>query len=336
MRAVPKLVSALLLLASASSAQAFGPLGHQTVGGIADQLLRGGAAAARVRSILGSNLQTAAVWADCAKGVGQARPGAPFAYDGSGPYPECTYYENPASQAAMEAFVRRNATHCYANSSDEVCRHKAYHYTDVATTQPRYARGLVGTSDHDLVAAIRACVAVLRGEAVPAPFNLASKKEALRLLSHYLGDLHQPMHVLSVYLDAAGQVVDPDAGVFDPKTSTKGANTIWLKGAKLHALWDGVPGRLATRLLAGEGAAAAAQVPATPGGLESWPEAWATDTLLAGRTALSALSFAPREATGVWKATAPADYKASREALQREQMIKAGARLAALLRAIWP
>jgi len=325
-----------LLLLAALPAGAFGPLGHQTVGGIADQLLRGSPAAVRVRSILGSNLQTAAVWADCAKGVGQAKPGAPFVYDGSGPYPECTYYENPASQAAMEAFVRRNATHCYANSSDEVCRHKSYHYTDVATTQTRYARGLVGTSDHDLVAAIQACVAVLRGEAAAAPFHIASKKEALRLLSHYLGDLHQPMHVLSVYLDASGQVLNPDAGVFDPKSSTKGANTILLKGSKLHALWDGVPGSLATRLLAGEGAAAAAQVTATPGSPQSWPEAWATDTLLAGQPTLSVLSFAPRDATGVWKATAPADYKARREALQREQMIKAGVRLAELLRAIWP
>lgn len=337
MCATLRLVCLLVLFGGAiSPAQAFGAHGHQTVGGIADQLLRGSPTARQVRNILGSNLQTAAVWADCAKGVGQAKQGAPFVYDGTGPYPECDYYENPASQRAMEAFVRRNALRCYGNSSDEVCRHKSYHYTDVATAQPRYARGLVGTSDHDLVAAIQACVAVLRGEASPAPFNIASKKEALRLLSHYLGDLHQPMHVVSVYLDAAGQVLNPDTGVFDPKTNTKGANTLVLKGSKLHALWDGVPGSLVTRLLAGEGATAAAQVPATAGALESWPEAWATETLVVGQPTLSVLSFAPRDAKGVWKATAPADYKAHREALQREQMVKAGARLAELLRAIWP
>ena len=34
-------------------------------------------------------------------------------------------------------------------------------------------------------------------------------REALRLLAHYVGDIHQPLHVAAVYLDREGRVVDP-------------------------------------------------------------------------------------------------------------------------------
>ncbi|MET0518992.1 MAG: S1/P1 nuclease [Burkholderiaceae bacterium] len=331
-----RLAAALLLLAAAAQAPAFGPHGHQAVGGIADQLLAGTPAGRQVRSLLGSNLQVAAVWADCAKGVGQKQAGAPFVYDGSGPYPECSYYENPSSQAAMEDFVRRNAKNCYSNSSDEVCRHKSYHYTDVSLLQNHYARGLAGTSDHDVVAAIQACIAVLQGRKSPAPFDIRGKKEALRLLAHYLGDVHQPLHVVAVYLDPRGRIVDPDVGAFDPRTSTKGGNLVLDGSSKLHAQWDSVPGALIGKLLAGEGAGAARQLPATPGPVDGWAVAWASDTIVVGKPALSVLHFGARGADGNWPATHPASYPKDREALQRQQIVKAGARLAELLRAIWP
>lgn len=326
----------LLLTLRPIGAQAWEPQGHQTVGGIADQLLVGSNTAKKVRSVLGSNLQTATVWADCAKGVGQVKVGAPFTYGGSGTYPECKYYENPASQAAMEDFVKRNATHCYSNSSDEVCRHKSFHYTDVSTLQPRYNAALVGTGPHDIVAAIQACIAVLQGLPSPVPFDIRGQTEALRLLSHYLGDVHQPLHVVSVYLDKSGHVVDPDVGTFDPKTDTKGGNMIDDGGSRLHSVWDGIPGKLATNLLAGEGAAAARQLPATAGSVTSWAVSWASDTVASAQPAYSALTFGPQASTGHWPATHGRDYSQNREALQRQQLIKGGARLAELLRAIWP
>jgi hypothetical protein len=43
-----------------------------TVGTIADSLITGTKAAKQVRDILGTNLRTASVWADCAKGVNEA------------------------------------------------------------------------------------------------------------------------------------------------------------------------------------------------------------------------------------------------------------------------
>ena len=170
-----------LLLGTSGSALAWGPHGHQTVGGIADQLIAGTNAAKEVRRILGSNLQTASVWADCAKGVQQQQAGSPFKYqDSPGRFPECTPYENPASQAAMEAFVKRNATACTRNAGDENCRHKSYHYTDVATQRDNYDKAFAGTTDHDIVSAINAALLVLQGQASPPPFDIRGKREALR------------------------------------------------------------------------------------------------------------------------------------------------------------
>jgi hypothetical protein len=42
---------------------------------------------------------------------------------------------------------------------------------------------------------------VLKGGAAPAPFSLKDQREALLLLTHYVGDLHQPLHVGAIYLD---------------------------------------------------------------------------------------------------------------------------------------
>ena len=332
----PVLALAFLLALLPGRTQAWGPQGHQTVGGIADQLLAGSHTAQKVRSVLGSNLQTAAVWADCAKGVGQVKIGAPFVYAGSGHYPECSYYENPASQAAMESFVQRNATHCYSNSSDEVCRHKSFHFTDVSTLQTRYDSAVVGAGPHDIVAAIQACIAVLQGGPSPAPFDIRGQTEALRLLTHYLGDVHQPLHVVSVYLDKTGHVVDPDAGAFNPKTDTKGGNIIDDGSSRLHSVWDGIPGALTTKLLAGEGANAARQMTATKGPVTVWAVSWASDTVASASPAFSALTFGPQASNGHWPATHGSDYSQNRQALQRQQLIKGGARLAELLRTIWP
>ena len=104
------------------------------------------------------------------------------------------------------------------------------------------ASGLVGTSDHDIVAAINASIAVLQGGTAPAPFNIKNKREALRLLAHYVGDIHQPLHVVSIYLANDGQVVDPDSGTFDPNSKTRGG--LLVGSAALHSEWDGVPAEM--------------------------------------------------------------------------------------------
>lgn len=324
----------VLLGAAASSAFGFGPEGHQTVGKIADSLISGTHAAVQVHRLLGMSLEQASVWADCAKGVGKTSA-AKFAYQGAGKFPECRPFETTKGMKAMVSFVGRNWDGCHPAADEEVC-HKQYHYADVALQRDHYELGFKGTSDHDVVAAISAAVKTLQGCTAAAPFRLASKREALMVLVHYVGDIHQPLHVRAVYLDPQGNVVDPDQGTFDPQTKTIGGNAITDAGANLHHEWDAVPDSLKPAQLGVSGVADARAVAPTLGDPMTWSLQWATDTIHSAGPAFAGMSFSPESASKHWQATVPASYATDREALQRAQLVKAGARLAQLLRAIWP
>jgi len=74
---------------------------------------------------------------------------------------------------------------------------------------------------------------VLSGKPAPAPFSLLNEKEALLLLAHFVGDLHQPLHVGAIYLDAEAKPVDP-ARWTDPLMDTVGGNAIKHENISLH------------------------------------------------------------------------------------------------------
>jgi hypothetical protein len=318
---------------------AWGHEGHETVGAIADSLLIGTNAEMEVRKLLGTEkLVTAALWADCVKGVSNS---APYKYHLNSRYPECDpFQQSTASREAMEDYVRRNATACHPGAGEEVC-HKAYHYTDVAIEHETYDRADVGTSDHDVVSAINAAIAKLKGQAVPEPFSFETKQEALRVLAHFVGDVHQPLHVGAIYLDATGQEVNPDAGSFDPASKTRGGNLlIHGRGRKLHAEWDAIPRSLSAARFLTEGVTQAKLVPVTAGPVSGWARAWASETVRVSRAAFAGLSFGAEENAGTyqpeWPVLEPAGYSTHRAALQKEQLVKAGARLAQLLEAVFP
>lgn len=118
----------------------------------------------------------------------------------------------------------------------------------MAIQRTEYSLGVVGARNDDIVGAVAATIHVLKDEPAPAPFSIKDKREALLLLAHYIGDIHQPLHVGAVYLNVAGARIDPDAGSFDPATPTRGGNQIATviastnkHGASLHATWDGHP-----------------------------------------------------------------------------------------------
>jgi S1/P1 Nuclease len=159
----------------------------------------------------------------------------------------------------------------------------------------------------------------------------------LFLLAHFVGDLHQPLHVGAIYLDAAGGMVNPDADTFDKNSETAGGNRISERQhGNLHADWDAIPKRFGDS--AEEAMVAEAKMlPRTSGPLESWAAAWASDTVIAAHTAFSGLGFA---GTGAHKWSVefddPDTYAKDENHLKEEQLAKAGARLAQLLDAIWP
>lgn len=330
-------LAAALWLTAAGTALAWGPKGHATTGALAEQLITGTRAEVEVARLLkstGVNLGEAAVWADCVKAV-QLEDGD-FVYADPGKYADCKPFETPAGMARAVAYVQANWKACKPKFGQDPC-HKQYHYTDVAVQHQAYSLRWVGTSRHDLVAAVQACIAKLQGKPVPAPFRFHDRTEALLLLTHLVGDLHQPLHVGAVYLDAQGHRVNPDAGRHDPHTDTVGGNRIDDGRGPLHRAWDDVPSRLGPQGLGDQGVDEARKLPASPGKPADWPALWASETLQASRAAFEGLGFSAASGKPPrWQATLPEDYAQRREALQREQLLKASARLAQLLRAIFP
>jgi hypothetical protein len=326
---------AVLAVFASRSALAWGPDGHQTVATIADKLLAGTSAAAEIHKILGTaTLADAAVWADCAKAVS---PPPELKYKKDAQHaPECAPFETPAGEAEMIDFVRRNANNCNPKPGEEIC-HKQYHYTDIASQHESYKPTYVGARSDDVTAAITAAIAVLQGGTPAAPFSIKDKREALLILVHYVGDIHQPLHVGAVYLDAAGKVVNPDHGHFDPATETRGGNLIAVSGPEknLHKQWDDVTDDLKRDQVNAKWLKDAKAVTPTHGAVAHWSTTWATDTQKQARKAFAGLKFGPKSEQG-WSVTFPSGYPESMATIKRAQLTKAGARLAQLLAALWP
>jgi S1/P1 Nuclease len=346
------------------AALAWGYQGHEVVGAIADQLLTDNAKS-QVKKILNGpelpkdpnapkklvhpaplTLKQAGPWADCVKSV------VLFATDGKFHYwvdPNHLEYEVPCvnfnsaeERARMEDYVRRNWDDCsYAPPPNglEIGCHNTYHFDDVAIQRPTFDRNDKGTNNHDLVAAITAAIAVLSDKPAPPPFSIVDKKEALLLLAHFMGDLHQPLHVGAIYLDAEGRPVDPDlAKAVDPATDSVGGNAISDENISLHREWDDIPTDIGESWT-NELLTLAKAVPAAQGPIDGWPKAWATDTLHAAQDAFKGLKFSPH-ISGPYKWAVGFDdhmtYLRQMDEIKRQQLAKGGARLAQLLNAIWP
>ena len=351
-----------LLLFSPTAASAWGYQGHRVVGSIADALLTANAQQ-QVKQILnppGSHdpssghqfdLRKAGPWADCVKSVALQSDGS-FKYTVSDTHPE---YELPCipyteERGLMDDYAARNWTTCvYPTGADprrQLGCHNTFHFEDVAVERDGFDRSYQGTNPHDLVEAIGACIAVLQDKPIPSgfPFSIKDKREALLLLTHFVGDLHQPLHVGALYLDANGDLVDPDVThQVDPANDTVGGNSIQDQNINLHAEWDDIPANLGD-MRTDELMAAAKLVPASQGPIEDWPAAWAGDTIQVSHEAFAGLTFAnnpspPPGATGPhWVVTFKdhAAYLLLMDQIKRQQLAKGGARLARILDAIWP
>jgi hypothetical protein len=321
----------------AASVHGYGPRGHQYVGAIADELLTANARN-HVSQLLGMPLREAATWADCVKDVVNA--GGRFRYKPDSRFHEsCSVFETPQGIAQMEDYVRRNTNNCERLPSADVC-HKQYHFTDVAFQRGRYNRSYVGTSDHDIVAALNAAIAVLRDKSAPHPFKIKDKREALYVLAHFVGDVHQPLHVGAIYLDRRGIPVDPDAGARSGSfVKTRGGNWLDVGKKNLHSDWDAISRSLNPLHPTRPALSRARSEKAATGTIEGWPAQWASETVVVSRVAFSGLSFTgPSNKKGHWVVHFDdrKGYLKLKNKLQAEELEKAGARLAQILNSIWP
>ena len=324
-------------------ASAWSPAGHRLTGAIADQLLNPHARQ-KVKEELGFTLSEAAVWADCVRSVVHRKDGT-FEY--APPRPEyaapCPLFETPAEKDRMIDYVARNLDDCGAPTGTQC--HATYHYTDVPIERDRYVQGSFGTSPHDVVGAIEAAIAKLEGRPVPAPFSIKDNKEALFMLSHFVGDLQQPLHVGAIYLSDDGNIVDParPGAVFE---ATSGGNALETESRNLHAVWDDIvpsleppsPEVLAS-LVARARKLGVTRVGRTHVPLEKLSVVWASETLRKSKLAFAGLSYTKDpEHKNRWNISFKdrKAYMKAKDHLQEEQLVKSGARIAELLNTIWP
>jgi hypothetical protein len=269
---------------------AYGPRGHQLVGAIADRrLARNPAVARKVRQLLdGLTLSEAATlpdqiksWDDCG-----SRPPSPDPVT-----------DRQRINDELRAFVA-------ANKCNMRPTHGEFHFTNVPVTGgEKYDDGTVGRGDFDIVKMIPFCIRVLRGEQPETTSRAITKTIAVILITHYLGDIHQPLHVGAEFFRADGVAFHPTPGA--EGFGDQGGNKLTLftfSGRRLnavgnlHSFWDGksvdfafgqTPNTTVARRLA-------AQTPALwrpAGDVETWAKQMANDILPFAREARRRLEY---------------------------------------------
>jgi hypothetical protein len=236
----PGILIAISVVTFRASLFAYGPTGHEVVGGIADKLIANTPAAEKIYSLTdGITLERASVMAD------EIRAWDKNGVDDLSAFPH--YRDHPAIDKQLRDFWRANPP--TQDPKSPAPSHHWFHYTDVPILNAqKYADGKTGRSQWDVVHMISYCVGVLRGEIPENNARKITKPVAVILLAHYVGDIHQPLHVGAEYFNQSGQAVDPDKN--QPGIEDEGGNTFMLRlirgnpeemahrGLKLHGFWD--------------------------------------------------------------------------------------------------
>ncbi|MFN2533488.1 MAG: S1/P1 nuclease [Pyrinomonadaceae bacterium] len=327
----------------AATGLSYGPRGHGLVGAIADRRVAHNATLkAKIAQLLdGLTLQRVATIPDEIKGLDHNPNG--FHLPG-----------HASLETQLRAFVTDNASSAHPS-------HHEFHYTDVPVFgNEQYSPGDIGRSEFDIVHMIPFCIRVLRGDEPENNSRAITKPVALILLVHYLGDIHQPLHVGAEYFDAQGNPFEPLAS--SPGFADQGGNKLTLftliagkskSMGKFHSYWDSQTvnnafGSSADSTVAKKLAANEPVNWKLTGPVDSWAEQMANEIIPTAREAHTRLEFSNVKIT---PGSAPgSDIKSGRimekkqagvklytkwaAATVKEEIHKGGWRLAALLEEI--
>jgi hypothetical protein len=245
----------------------------------------------------------------------------------------------------------------------------SWHFVDIPVNATAYDRTLYPefTNDEDVVQMLRASTLVLMNKS-----NRFSPLNALRLVVHLMGDVHQPLHVGCCYV---GQKNGKDVLVRDPAKaknlpSDHGGNNIMLptggSGTSMHSFWDGtLPGNISLptdidgaaipestgndttdqleysveKLLSRINASADlsdATLPAAATTPDLWGSGWATQSLLQAREAYKSLTISQKVGTKFkvdWEGRNA--YTARCSPIVSERLTAAASNLAKLLNTVF-
>jgi hypothetical protein len=317
------LLASLIILAPATPAFAWGDKGHRTVGHVAQLHLRE-STLTHINQILrgGETLASVANWADTVKRK-------TFSPTATHPDPDTQH------------FLRQNR-----NRSN-----RSWHFVDLPLDCPGYnCQGF--TTSTDIVHMINLCVSKLRGGNVPQ----FTRRNALRMLVHLVGDLHQPLHVGVGFINVEGangtiEIVRAPAEIrLHDFPHDVGGNKLLITGANssnLHSYWDGdlVDDARGTKSVPAFAASLRDEVAQQPGwnatgAVNTWAAQWATDSLrVSGTHAYNTIRIVSEviiDDEPSYNVTRAAGYGTDNLPVVKTQLAKGGYRLAKMLEAIFP
>jgi hypothetical protein len=335
------LLSSFIFLAPAGPAFAWGDNGHQTVGKIASLRIKK-RTSQKIAAILkpGETLANISTWADGVKDrMGKSDP-------------------DPDTNAFLQDIAHNE-------------KNREWHYDDLPLDCRNYQTCTGFTPDNDLVHMLNICIRTLQGH--PDPNYPLGQRNALKLLVHFLGDMHQPLHIGCGYIDVNGpngkMVIARNPKIIKQKNlpSDNGANQLVIDNdrKKLHGFWDF---DLVTSLMQTTNKQTSEELGSflkdtvrplkswnPHGSINGWAAQWATDSLQQSRyhtykglaiTGQRTITVTTRNGEPlmrdgkvvtdtVYDITRPSNYEAVNRELVRQQLAKAGYRLARLLDAIY-
>jgi hypothetical protein len=208
-------------------------------------------------------------------------------------------------------------------------------------------------SKEDIVHAIGRCISVLESHDPPA--GEITRIQALRLLVHFVGDIHQPLHCGCGFYDLSDpnhlQIITDPAEAYG-KTDDRGGNDLFYdldNNQELHAFWDvivvtGIADTPDYRLLVKylEQRYKREEVPLTPASYQGWAARWALDSVRFAAEAYSGIRLVHLESGQDQRPIRiaillPNGYGESSKRIAARQLFAAAVHLAQLFDAIqWP